>query len=201
MPRQKEFDRDEVLEKAMTVFWRQGYEATSVQDLVEAMGINRGSLYDTFQDKHSLFLAAIAHYQITVVKPILAPLLAPDAARQAIVDHFYGLAERSAADLDRQGCLMTNAMVERGAHDDAVTQQAKATLQQIEAAFYQALQRAKAKEEIAANQDLRAIAQYFACALQGLRVVAKINPDPQYLRQTAELILAVLQPQPETAQK
>ena len=71
MARHKEFEREVVLEKAMATFWRYGYEGTSVQTLVENMGINRGSIYDTFGDKRSLFLAAIQHYNEAVVKKLL----------------------------------------------------------------------------------------------------------------------------------
>src|ERR1700730_2144482 len=63
MARQKEFDRDEVLHKAMEVFWSRGYEASSIQDLVKRMGINRQSLYDTFGDKHTLYLQALDRYR------------------------------------------------------------------------------------------------------------------------------------------
>ena len=63
MARQKEFDRDEVLHKAMEVFWMRGYEGTSIQDLVKYMGINRQSIYDTFGDKHTLFLQSLDRYR------------------------------------------------------------------------------------------------------------------------------------------
>src|SRR5690348_5749857 len=63
MGRTKEFDRDQVLRKAMTVFWKKGYEATSIPDLLEAMGLSRSSLYETFQDKQSLYYEAIQHYK------------------------------------------------------------------------------------------------------------------------------------------
>ncbi len=78
MARHKKFEREEVLGKAMETFWRYGYQGTSIQDLLENMGINRGSLYDTFGNKRSLFLAAIAHYDETVSKmrsPVSKPLI------------------------------------------------------------------------------------------------------------------------------
>jgi AcrR family transcriptional regulator len=88
MARPKTFDPSVALEQAMEVFWLKGYEATSMQDLVVAMGINRASLYATFEDKRQLFLAAIAHYDDTVVRPAIAPLEAPGAAKAEIVQHF-----------------------------------------------------------------------------------------------------------------
>jgi TetR/AcrR family transcriptional repressor of nem operon len=77
----KQFDQDEVLDRAMMLFWSQGYEATSIEELVEATGINRGSLYATFIDKNGLFLAVIDRYLETVAKSLMASLSDPDPRR------------------------------------------------------------------------------------------------------------------------
>src|SRR5260370_15325638 len=77
----KQFERSEVLDRAMAVFWRRGYDATSIRDLVEATGINRGSIYGTFGDKKGLFLAVLAHYAEEVAKPLMAELSDPDPRR------------------------------------------------------------------------------------------------------------------------
>jgi len=86
--RPREFEREEVVEKALGVFWRQGYQATSVQDLVEATGLNRGSLYDTFGDKHGLFLEVVEHYRSHVTARRLAKLEEPGPARAKIETFF-----------------------------------------------------------------------------------------------------------------
>lgn len=192
MARSKTFDRETVLAKAMEVFWEKGYEATSMQDLVEAMGIHRGSLYDTFKDKHHLFLEAIAHYNVTVVKAAIAPLQAPGAARQAVERHFLSLAERAGADGQRRGCFMTNSVVELAAHDPVIAAPLRQSLRQVEDAFYRALGRAQDQGEIAADKDIRALAQYLTSSLQGLRVMSKVNAEPNTLQQIAHLILQVL---------
>src|SRR5271170_4685314 len=78
----KQFDSEEVLERAMVVFWRNGYQATSIQDLVEATGVNRGSLYATFGDKRGLFLAVLDHYAEHIASPMMAELtIRSDAGR------------------------------------------------------------------------------------------------------------------------
>ena len=77
----KQFDRGDVLERAMAVFWRNGYQATSIQDLVDATGINRGSLYTTFGDKRGLFLAVLEHYSHRFGEPMMAELKDPDPRR------------------------------------------------------------------------------------------------------------------------
>ncbi|NET37896.1 MAG: TetR/AcrR family transcriptional regulator [Cyanothece sp. SIO1E1] len=193
MARKKEFDQNKVLEKAMQTFWHQGYEATSIQNLVETMGINRGSLYDTFQDKHTLFLSAIAHYNETVMTEAIARLEAPDASKQAIIDHFYGLVERTQADPLRRGCLLTNAAVELCAQDSALASRISTSLQRVEDAFCQVLIRARQKGELTQAHDPRALARYLTCSIQGLRVISKVNPDLEALRDIVKLMLSVLE--------
>ncbi|EAW37809.1 putative tetR-family transcriptional regulator [Lyngbya sp. PCC 8106] len=176
----------------METFWRYGYEGTSVQDLIESMGINRGSLYDTFGDKRSLFLEAIAHYDQTIVRRAIARLEAPDASKQAIIDHFKSLVDRIVADTEPRGCFVTNTVVELCPHDPDTAQQVTKNLQRIEQAFYTALLRAQEKGEISANQNLPALARYLTCNLQGLRVISKVNPDPQALKEIIQILLSVL---------
>ncbi len=192
MPRQKAFDRDEVLTKAMQTFWQKGYAATSVQDLVESMGINRGSLYDTFGDKHSLFLAAIAHYDEQVVKQAIARLEAPGAGKQAITEHFYSLVERAVSESGRYGCLATNSAVELCARDRDVSQQIAANWQRIRRALKHALQTAQARGNLSPNRNLDELADFLLCTLQGLRVVSKVNPDRDVLQGIVRTALLTL---------
>lgn len=190
MARVKTFSREAVLEKAMAVFWEKGYEATSMQDLVVAMGIHRGSLYSTFQDKRHLFLAAIAHYRDTVMAAAIAPLQPPEAARAAVEAHFRHLAAQSAD--GSRGCLMTNAIVELAARDRAVADCLQTGWQRLEDAFYRALSRAQDRGELAADKDLRALARYLITCLQGLRVAGKMQPPAATLEETATLMLQAL---------
>ncbi|MEM6423627.1 MAG: TetR/AcrR family transcriptional regulator [Cyanobacteria bacterium P01_H01_bin.119] len=192
MARQKSFNQTAVLEKAMEVFWQKGYEATSMTDLVTAMGINRGSLYDTFEDKRQLFLQAIAHYRQTLSKTMLERLKTPEASRQAIEDHFWWIAQQIASAEGWRGCLMTNTIVELSSQDDAIAAQTKANLQRIEDAFFCALLRAQDREEISPDKDIRALARYFTTAMQGLQVMAKLSPDPIAIQDSVTVILSVL---------
>ncbi|NJN21142.1 MAG: TetR/AcrR family transcriptional regulator [Leptolyngbya sp. RL_3_1] len=191
MARPKTFEREAVLAKAMAVFWEKGYEATSMQDLVQAMGINRGSLYDTFQDKRHLFLAAIAHYTDTVIQETVSVLQAPDASRAAIEAHFKGLVER-VVDSHCRGCLITNTVLELAARDADVALRLRASLQKVEDGFFRALGRAQDRGEIAPDRNLRALAHYLTTCIQGLRVISQVNPHPDALKQTVALMLRSL---------
>ena len=193
MARHKEFDKEEVLEKAMTTFWRYGYEGTSMQNLVTNMGINRGSLYDTFGDKRSLFLAAIAHYENTIMRNIVASLEAPGASKGAIVQLFHNLADTIAEDAECRGCFLTNTAIELCPHDADTANRIAVNLQKVEKAFKKALSKARAKGEISDKQDLDSLAQYLTSSIQGLRVMSKVNRQPEYLNNIIRVILLVLE--------
>ena len=193
MARTKEFDREEVLAKAMETFWRYGYEGTSMQTLVQNMGINRGSLYDTFGDKRSLFLAAIAHYEQTVLKEMIACLKTADAGKQTIINLFRGLVAKTVSNKDCYGCLITNTAIELCPHDAETQSKVDRNFRQVASAFKQALKLARAKGEVSTHRDLDSVAQYLTSSLQGLRVVAKVNRDPQILNNIVDVILSVLE--------
>ena len=193
MARKKEFDEDDVLSRAMEIFWRKGYEATSVQDLVDEMGINRGSLYGTFSDKRQLFLAAIQHYDVTVISAVVAVLHRPGSAKKAIIDYVRGEAEKAARDSGkRHGCFLTNSAVEVGHTDPEADKRLAASMQRIESAFYDALVQARKQGEIKTKQDLHALARYLTSSVQGIRVMSKVVPDRAALLQIADIALSVL---------
>src|SRR4030088_150825 len=101
MARQKEFDREEALQKAMEVFWSRGYEATSIQDLVKHMGINRQSLYDTFGDKHALYLKTLDRYREIEGRKVFELLERPGSVKKTLRQLFEGVVERALCDGQR----------------------------------------------------------------------------------------------------
>src|ERR1700720_4979751 len=122
----KQFDRIEALDRAMAVFWSRGYEATSIDDLVRATGIGRGSLYGTFGDKRQLFLAALDRYWNTVGMEMFAELSDPDA-RHAIERMFDALIRRASNPKFPRGCLFTNTSLECPACGDEITRKLRKT--------------------------------------------------------------------------
>jgi TetR/AcrR family transcriptional regulator, transcriptional repressor for nem operon len=192
MPRKKEFDEFEVLQRAMEIFWHKGYEATSIQDLVEQMGINRGSLYGTFTDKRALFLAVIQYYDETVISTVVAELQQARSARRAIEHYIRTAAERAASDVDRRGDFLTNSAVELGPHDPEAERRLQASLRRIESAFFEALVQARANGEIKTRRDLRDLARFLTSSMQGIRVMARVNSDHQSLQAIADIVIASL---------
>src|SRR5262249_21353703 len=131
MARIKAFDPEAVLDRAMLLFWRQGYEATSVQDLVDALGIGRGSLYATFGDKHALFLAALDRYSEMVFAALLPPLQADGSSRDALQQMFSRVLDLATAPSHPPGCLMTNTLAELGLRDTEVAERLVANFEQF----------------------------------------------------------------------
>jgi len=192
MARKKEFDKEEVLAKAMNTFWRYGYEGTSMQTLVKTMGINRGSLYDTFGDKRSLFQSAIAHYEQTVMEKMITTLKMPDVGKQTIINLFQDLVIKSLEEQNCYGCFITNTAIEL-CPDDAETQQRiNDDLRSVTLAFEHALNQAQSQGEIPRDRNIACLAQYLTCSIQGLRVMGKVNRDRETLNNIVKVILSVL---------
>lgn len=186
----KQFDRNDVLNRAMTLFWRKGYQATSIQDLVQATGINRGSLYATFGDKCGLFLAVLDHYSEKVGRPQMAELNDPDP-RRAIERMFESIVRRTSDPKWPRGCLNTNTSLECPSAGDDIGRKIAERLSQQESAIYHALRRAQAEGSLDPAQDVRALARFFVGVAQGLNVVNKAVPDPTILNDMVKVAMRV----------
>jgi TetR/AcrR family transcriptional repressor of nem operon len=192
MARPKSFDRDWLLDQAMDVFWAKGYEATSIQDLVDATGINRGSLYATFADKSALYRAALERYCAKVLAPRLADLDRDRPVKDAVRRLFERLVCDAVENGDRRGCMVANAAVELGGDDAAVGECICSNLNQVEARLQAALARAQQAGELPVDRDCAALARFLVNSLHGLRVTARTTDDPAVLRQIIDLSLAAL---------
>ncbi len=182
----------EVLDKAVETFWSKGYEATSIQDLVESMGIHRGSLYAAFGDKQCLFLSALDRYRQVVVRKLLDILGSNASGKEAIRQFFLAVVEHIMTAGPLRGCLVTNSAVERGLCDPETARKVGLCLAQIEDGFYATLVRAKKAGEINPGLDLRAVARYLTSSLQGLLVVGKVRTDRVVLMDVVDVVLRVL---------
>ena len=176
----------------MKLFWRQGYEATSVQQLVEATGLNRASLYNAFGDKHGLFLAAVDRYLESVSCSRLTALEADGPAFSALRGYFDELIAFSLGDGRRLGCLITNTAIELAPHDPACEARLRDGLARVEDAFYQLIRRAQRQGEIDPARDARALARFLLGLVQGLRVLARLVPQEDRLRDLVGTGLAAL---------
>ncbi|GHC50229.1 TetR/AcrR family transcriptional regulator [Streptomyces flavofungini] len=193
MARTKEFDPDAALRAALDLFWSRGYEATSMADLVEHLGIGRASIYATFGNKRELYLKAMDRYTELNDPLLLDELSRPGPALpgiRALFDRF--VAESSAPDSRLAGCFVTNTAAELAPHDPAADRRVELNWEQIETLLHAALTRARAQGEIPADRDPRALARMLLVLLQGMRVVGKVSGGEARVRGAAKQALALL---------
>ncbi|RKT88133.1 TetR/AcrR family transcriptional regulator, transcriptional repressor for nem operon [Saccharopolyspora antimicrobica] len=191
MGRVKEFDPDAALRTAMELFWRQGYEATSMQDLVDHLGLGRGSIYGAFGGKRDLFLAAVERYADDARTGLLDQLSAPGSSLEAVRALVRWYARTAVADEHRKGCLVTNTAVELPGDTDAARLVAS-ELEAVETALTTALMRARSEGELPAERDPAALARFLVTVLQGIRVVGKTSLRQRLIDDTVEQALALL---------
>ncbi len=193
MARPKEFDPDEALDQAMHVFWHKGYEATSMEDLLAAMDINRGSLYATFGDKRQLFLKAMDRYCAGGgIGSRISILTQPGPALPLIRRFIAAMLEFGLSDPQRRGCLITNTVMELAPHEQEIARKVAGRFQMAEEAFFTLLTRAKQEGELAPGKDPRALARVLVTMMQGTIVMIKAGIPADQIRQTADTALSIL---------
>jgi TetR/AcrR family transcriptional repressor of nem operon len=192
MARPREFDTGEALEKAMQVFWAKGYQASSLNDLIGAMGISKSSFYETFASKHDLFLTAIEYYDRTSVARLVNALEGEGPARPAIAGVFAAIIDALLVEGGRKGCFLGNCAVEAAPHDGDVEARVARSLARIEAAYYQAVRRGQQAGDISSDHDPRSLARYLMSSANGLMVVGKANPDRATLEDVARVVMSAL---------
>ena len=190
MPRTKEFRPEAALDAAMELFWRKGYGATSMRDLLDGMGIGRGSFYDTFGDKHALFLAALDRFEEARTGWVDEAL--EGSGMSGIEEVFRRSIEGLVAFEPRRGCLLANSAVELAPHDPEVAGRISRYVRRTEEAFTGALARARESGEIPAEGDPKALARFLVSNLHGLRVLARAGSDRRTLEDAARVALEAL---------
>lgn len=192
MARTKDFDEDEVLKKAVDLFWLKGYNATSMQDLVDGLGISRSSLYDTYGDKHTLFIKALESYQNTNSGRVCGIINSKKSVKAIIKDLLEMISRELLSDETHKGCFMVNAEVEVAPHDQKVSQLICKNDQQLEDAFYLVIKKGQENGEIKNTQDARALARFTFNTVKGIRVTAKSTNDKAVFADIIQMTLSVL---------
>ncbi|MFI6085780.1 TetR/AcrR family transcriptional regulator [Streptomyces sp. NPDC051217] len=181
MPRPRNFDEQDVVDRAMELFWTRGYEATSVSDLTAELGVHPGSLYRTFGDKHALFLRALAHYRDSRAQALAPTLLSGGPVLPRIRAVLIGWIELAAEQDSPRGCLIANAAGELLPADQEVAGSVSDILSVIEDGFLQGLRAAARHGEVSEVLDLPSCAAMLTMLLEGLQVLVKADSDPRRL--------------------
>jgi TetR/AcrR family transcriptional regulator, transcriptional repressor for nem operon len=192
MSRPKEFNPDVAIEKAMQVFWHKGYEATSMEDLLNAMDLNRGSLYDTFGDKRQLFLKVVDRYCHGFVREKFSLLDRPGPALPTLRQFILAMIEGALTDPQRRGCLIANTIMELSPHEKEIAGTLRQALKMAEDTFFKVLTRGKQQGELKKGEDPRALARFLVTMMQGTIVMIKSGASAEAITQSAETALSIL---------
>ncbi len=193
MSRPKAFDPDVALDRAIDLFRRKGYAATSVGDLVEHTGLSRSSLYDTFGDKHALFIAALDRYRVRGSGFLTELLEASDSPMAGLRAYFDALAADCACpDRGRYGCLAVNAAAERAATDSETAERSAQNLAGMSGAMSALVRRAQQSGEVAASRDADALGHFLTNAVYGLRGLQTAGAPASAIRSVIDTTLDVL---------
>jgi TetR/AcrR family transcriptional regulator, transcriptional repressor for nem operon len=193
MARPREFDEAAALDAAVDCFWREGYEATSVRDLAERMGITGTSLYNAFGDKRSLFRQALQRYAERSTRERIARLESAYPPKEAVCAFLREIIERSLDDDDRRGCLLVNSALEVAPHDPELGAEVAARLAEIEAFFCRALTAAQADGSVPPDREPMDLARLLLGVTLGLRVLARSSPKRELLEGVVRPAFALLE--------
>ena len=185
MARPREFDEDRVKDALMNVFWEKGYEATSMQDLVAATGLLKGSLYGAFGDKQALYLAALEHYEATQIQLGVDMLGGKGSPREKVSRLFDTVIESANTGVFAGGCLLCNASVEMAAADAGVRAAVQKQIQRLKDAVHKAINVASSKQDA----ELKAITNLIVTAYFGARVIAKAGMPISMIETSRDMCL------------
>jgi len=193
MARIKAFDESAVLDKALEIFWHKGYNGTSAQDLVDGLGINRSSMYDTFGDKRTLFIKALRHYQENYTHALSDLAEHSEDALKTIKQIFQSLVKEGLTDKLTKGCFVVNTAIELAPHDKEIAAIVAENMQEAENAFYTTIKRGQKAGQLSANIDARATARFLFNNVNGLRVATRAGKDKKALDDVVKVMLSIFQ--------
>lgn len=190
MARNKEFDEKKALRKAMILFWEQGYEKTSMQDLVDHMGVHRRSIYDTFGDKHTLFMRVLNHYVEIMEGRMKNEVKTELTVKQSIRKLFEMVIDSTPQ--QPKGCLAVNAAVELSLIDEEVAKKTTEIFINTEALLFDLLKHGQDQGEIPKHNDIKGLSQFIHNSLVGIRVLTKTTNDKEKLESIINFTLSTL---------
>jgi TetR/AcrR family transcriptional repressor of nem operon len=192
MPRTKNFDEKQVLEKAMELFWEKGFHATSIQDLITHLGINRASLYDTFGGKEELFSKAFDQYQSTNREAIVSFFEKEENKLDALRKLFTTNVEGSINDNQRKGCFVVNTTTEMIPGNPNIKPVLESNRAFFEGVFEKYLIIGQEMGKVNPRVDAKIMAGLLFTLFSGLKVIGKIENEQERLLQQVDTIIEML---------
>jgi TetR/AcrR family transcriptional repressor of nem operon len=196
MARLREFDEDKAIDAAVDCFWARGYEATSVRELADCMGISGASLYNAYGDKRALFVTALERYSDRSMRARIVRVERDHAPKEAIAAFLREIIERSLADRNRKGCLLVNSALDVAPHDAGLAGVVAGYLGELRAFFRRNVVAARDAGQVPAGLDADEASGHFLGVLMGIRVLARATPNRKLLEAVARPALRLLDSPP-----
>ncbi len=192
MGRIKQFDERQALMSAMLVFWDKGYEASSVQDIEEATGLNRTSLYNAFGNKRAIFDRVMSCYKESVMSALFAELDGAPDIREGIRRLLNGALDIHFDEDNPGGCLVVLSILESGQHDEQSQASMQQTIHDLKSALQARLSKAKKSGELSKDLDAGSTATTITTTMAGMMVMGKANFTRTALKKTINQVVSLL---------
>ena len=188
----KKYNREDLLDRAIEIFRRQGYSGTSTAELVSELGVNRKSMYAEFGSKQEIFEATLERYSRVHLSRVLAPIEDPDADASSIREAFVGYASASDSRFNGLGCLMANTAVERAALDPGSAKFVDAYLKRLNVGFRRALDNARNAGDVSKKANLDDLAAFFAMSVVGMSALIRAKAPSDQVQGASRAIMGQL---------
>lgn len=185
MVRPRNFDENEVLKKAMTLFWAKGYEASSLSDLLQATGLSKSSLYETFGSKHDLFIRAFQLYRTKRLKGLM-DRLSDENVYRGIESALRSLYDGTGSAL---GCMTSNGAIELAPHDKMMQQLVESDFDDVELAFFHAIERGKSNGSLQTETEPLELARFLTVSFHGINVMVRAKSKRERIEDAVSIIL------------
>lgn len=192
MARTREFDEKKIMEIATDLFWQKGYNAVSTQDLIDAFGISKSSMYGAYKDKRNLFILALNHYRATASQNMIDILENKSSFVETITFLLNQIIKESITNEGNKGCFIVNTAIELAPHDKEILEIIQENRKNIIESLSKAIQKGIDNKELTINNNPKALANYYCNLINGLRVDAKVTKDKLNYQDTIKLALSVL---------
>ena len=190
--RPREFDTDQALEAAMHQFWRKGYEATSLQDLLEVMHLSKSSFYETFGNKHHLFEQCLTHYWDSLTSQMIEDLRRIRSGRKFIEAVFYAVADEASQKGEKHGCLLVTTANELAHRDKVIGNLVSRGTAKLAEVFLTAVKQAQQEGDLPLDKKPTLLAIYLVSSLSGLKTMVKGGADARTVKDIARVVLSAL---------
>ena len=193
MPKSKAFNHSDILNKALELFWQKGFHSTSMEDLVNELGINRSSIYDTFGNKNELFHQLIEHYQEKRLARLRHVLFIHEEVIKGFRALFDLVIQEGMIGSESKGCLIINSITELALEDFALNKKLEDYICQTEKLFKEYLFYGQKTGQIAQDKDIEGIASFLYTLKSGIFAISKVRPQKERLLNIVNLGLVILE--------